>query len=68
MDNNWTKIISTSDSIKAEMIKGFLTENEIETFLLNKKDSSYHFGEVEIYVQAENALKAKHLINSNNLL
>jgi hypothetical protein len=35
---------------------------------MDKKDSAYGaFGELELYVQRENVLKAKHILNSKEL-
>lgn len=47
---------------KAELLKGLLVENEINAVIINKKDSAYLFGEVELYVTINDAVKAKHLI------
>lgn len=46
----------------AEMVKDILKENHIEAILLNKQDSLYLFGEIEVYVKPENVIRAKHLI------
>lgn len=62
MDNNWIKIYSTTDIYKAEIYKGILEENDIKVILLNKQDSAYLFGEIEIYVLADNVIKAKRII------
>lgn len=63
----WTLIFSTSAVPEAEMLKGLLMDNGIEVVLINKKDSVYLFGEVEIYVQAEDALLARQLLNPDTL-
>jgi hypothetical protein len=63
----WTLIISTSAAPEAEMLRGMLMENGIESVIINKKDSVYLFGEVEIYVKAEDALLARQLINPETL-
>lgn len=60
----WTLILSTSAEPLAEMLKGMLIDNGIEAVIVNKKDSAYLFGEVELYVQAEDAILARQLINS----
>jgi hypothetical protein len=62
VDKDWVKIYSTSAMYKAELLKGLLTENEINAVIINKKDSAYLFGEVELYVTTNDAVKAKHLI------
>lgn len=66
MDKNWVKIFSTSESYKAEILKGLLLENNIETVIINKKDSAYLFGELELYVRVDNVLKAKRIITTHN--
>ncbi len=64
MDKNWIKIYSTGVSYKAELLKGLLLENEIEAVIINKKDSAYLFGELELYVQLDDVIKAKHILNA----
>lgn len=65
MENDWTKIYSTSKSFQAEMIKGMLEENGIHSVVINKQDSSYLvFGESEVYVKRDDVVKAMNLINS----
>jgi len=64
LEKNWIKIYSTSANYKAELIKGLLFENGIQAVVINKKDSSYLFGELEIYVMPDDVLQAKHIISS----
>jgi len=68
MDKNWTKIYSTGVAYKAELLKGLLFENDIEAIIVNKQDSAYLFGELELYVSAEEAVKAKHIITTHEEL
>jgi len=56
------KIHAVSQEYEAEMIKGILDENEIGCVIVNKKDSAYLFGEIEIFVDAEEAFIAKQFI------
>lgn len=65
MNKDWIKIFSTGENYKAELLKGLLIENNIEAVIINKKDSSYGFGELELYVGAADVVKAKHLITSS---
>lgn len=46
----WFKLYATTNSAEASIIKGMLEENNIPAFVMNKPDSSYLIGEVEIYV------------------
>lgn len=64
MDKNWVKIYSTSANYKAELLKGLLMENGINAIIVNKKDSSYLFGELELYVMSDDAIQAKHIITT----
>lgn len=64
LEKNWIKIYSTSANYKAELIKGLLFENGIQAVVINKKDSSYLFGELEIYVMPDDVLQAKHIIST----
>jgi len=50
---NWKCIFTTDQLYKADAVKDFLAEENIEAFVVNKKDSSYLLGDVELYVQPE---------------
>ena len=62
MNKDWIKIYSTGANYKAELLKGLLFENNIEAVIINKQDSSYLFGELELYVSVDDVVKAKHII------
>lgn len=68
MDKDWTKIYSTGVAYKAELLKGLLIENDIKAVIMNKQDSAYLFGELELYVEAEHAVKARHIITTHEEL
>lgn len=62
---NWVCVYSTDQMYKAELVKGQLVNENIETVVFDKKDSSYNlFGEVELYVQPEDENMAVELIKS----
>jgi len=67
MQNDWVVIFTTSKQYEAEMIHGMLLENEIESVIVNKKDSLYLFGECELLVNRESILLAKTLIQNLDL-
>lgn len=46
-----------------EMLKQFLADNSISAFTIDKRDSSYLFGDIEVYVNQDDVIKAKNLIN-----
>ena len=61
---NWYKLLSTTESYKAEIIRGLLEENQIPVILVNKQDSSYVFlGEIEVHVPVQFKTIALDLIN-----
>jgi hypothetical protein len=61
----WTLIFSCSSLAEAELMKGLLLENGIEAVIVNKRDSVYLIGDVELYVQASDALIALQLLKIN---
>ena len=70
MSNDWVKIYSTSQAHKAEIVQGVLEDNMIKVFKINKRDSMHvHLvhGEIELYVDQENAIKANHIIAKHDL-
>ena len=64
-DNNWTLIYTTNIDFQAEMVKDLIESNEIEVFIINKKDSFYKtIGEIELYVLKEHEDAAKLVIKN----
>jgi hypothetical protein len=59
---DWQIIYKTGNGFHAEMVKGILDENEMQPVLVDKKDTSYHFGLFEIYVAPENVMRALKII------
>ena len=48
---------------QAEVIKQMLLSNSIDAISMNQKDSSYHFGSVNIYTKEKDMKKAKEIIS-----
>jgi len=67
MEENWVLIHRTDMMHKAEIIKAILVDCEINCVIVNKKDSSYLFGDIEIYVHANDAVQAKTIIQNNRM-
>ena len=65
MEGKWIRIFSSADAFRVEILKGLLAEHNIESVVINKKDSAYLFGEVEIYVSVENAFLANQIISNS---
>ena len=67
MKKNWTKVYSSNNPIKTEIIKQMLEEHNINAVEMNQQDSSYNmFGNIQIYVQQEFSKEALKLIEKNN--
>lgn len=62
MEKDWALIYSIGQLYQAEMVKDILEDNGIEVVLLNKQDSFYLFGDIEIYVKHNDVIRAKFLI------
>ncbi|MFI5164681.1 MAG: putative signal transducing protein [Bacteroidia bacterium] len=63
---DWVCIYTSQKLQDAEMTKGLLSFNEINSVVINKQDSSYNmFGYFEVYVNREDAVKAKYVIDNN---
>ena len=67
MEKDWQAIYSSDKPHSIGLIKGLLSDNNIKSIEINKQDSSYLFGEIDLYVKSENVIKAKYLIEKNKL-
>jgi hypothetical protein len=66
MEEGWKLVYFTGDNYQGDLAKELLEENGIQAVVLNRKDSSYTtFGDIEVYVSAEDEESAirilKHL-------
>jgi len=55
-------IYSTGTLYLADLISQMLLEYDIQSFIVNKQDSVYKFGEIELYVNRDQVIRAKKLI------
>ena len=62
MDNNQVLIFSTGKAYVAELVRQMLTDHNMQSFIINKQDSAYKFGDIEIYVHRDHVIRAKKLI------
>jgi hypothetical protein len=62
MEKDWVIVYTTNKMYQAELFRELLADNDIESFVINKQDSSYKFGNIEVYVKRNNILKAKLLV------
>jgi hypothetical protein len=67
MNNKWVKIYTSNEFFKSEMVKQVLVDHEIDAIIINKQDSSYKFGEIEVHIHQNDFQKALETILQNDL-
>jgi hypothetical protein len=65
---NWVKIYSTNQIQQPEIIKSIFEEANIPCSTIDKKDSSYIFGEIEIYVPEEDVAEAITILKEHQIV
>jgi hypothetical protein len=61
--NDWVVAFTADKQYLAEIAMNILEEAGIESYLMNKTDSVLLVGDIEVYVEQDVLLKAKHLLN-----
>jgi len=64
MEKDWVCIYSTITLHLAEIARTLLAEQDIESVIVNKKDSNYLFGSIEVYVKNDHALTGKYVLRN----
>ena len=62
MEINWKKAYSDSLLYRIEIAKAVLADNNIDSVVVNKQDSAYLFGEIELYVPQDELLRGINII------
>ena len=62
MTTEQVHIYSIGNPYQAELIRQMLTDHNIQAFIVNKQDSAYKFGDIELYVNRDHVIRAKKLI------
>lgn len=62
MASDLVRIYSVDKLYQAELLRQMLDDHNIAAFIVNKQDSAYKFGEIELFVHRDNVMKAKMLI------
>ena len=63
--NGWSVVYSDGFPPAVELRRAVLEQHEIPAVVLNKRDSSYLFGFVELLVQDEDLDRAKAVLTSD---
>jgi hypothetical protein len=64
MEKDWQLIHTTDKAESAEYISKVLEKEGLHVVSINKKDSSYQIGEIELYVLKFEAEKASEILNA----
>lgn len=62
MEKEWVKVFEAFDELKVELARQLLEEIEIDSVIINKKDRTYRFGDIELYVHRDNVIRAKQAL------
>jgi len=67
MDNEWICVFITGYYYQALFARECLYDQDIESVIVNKQDSTYLFGDVEIFVRQNDVIKAKHILKTSGI-
>jgi Putative prokaryotic signal transducing protein len=67
MGINWVCIYSSKLAHKVEIVKAVLADNNINSVIVNKQDSAYLFGEIELHVHPDDSMLAIQIIKKEKL-
>lgn len=62
MEKHWIKLFATPNAVQAEIIKQMLEAHDVPAVVINKQDSSYRFGQVELYIHESQEAYARSLM------
>lgn len=62
--NGWEKVFESFLPPRVHLAQVVLQEHDIQAVVLNKQDSSYHFGKCELYVAQTDAILARVILDT----
>ncbi|MFB6257680.1 MAG: putative signal transducing protein [Flavobacteriales bacterium] len=63
MEADWVKVHSSTNKFRVQFLRSLLFEHGIQAVLLDQQDTFYtSIGEVHLYVERDDAMKARNLI------
>jgi len=63
MNPDWEQIFTATQLQQAEMMKAILAQSEIQAVIINKQDSLYKLGDIQLFVKRDDVLRALQIIN-----
>ncbi len=67
MEDNLIEVFAANDMYKIDIIRELLMDNDIESFVLDQKGSSFLIGDIHLYVDKKNETRAKELISNHKI-
>jgi hypothetical protein len=67
MEENMKEVYSANDEYKVDIIREVLSENKIESLVLNQKGSALLLGEIHLYVNEKDEDKALEIISKHEI-
>ncbi|MFM7217465.1 MAG: putative signal transducing protein [Bacteroidota bacterium] len=64
---DWVRAYITNQPHRAEIVVAVLEDHDIEAHMIDKRDSSYLFGDIEVFVHPKDLEASSRLINENEL-
>ena len=62
MENEWIAIAGFADDVRGQIAVERLLTNGVDAVAVDKRDSIYKIGEIEIFVHRDNVIIAKEII------
>ncbi len=62
MENEWVVIAGFTDDVRSQIAVERLLTSGIDAVAVDKRDSIYRIGEIEVFVHRDNVLIAKDII------
>lgn len=66
-ENDFVLVYTSNRPLEIEAAISLLAEQKIPTFTINKQDSNYIFGEIELYVPEADVWRAHQILVENEL-
>jgi len=66
-ENDFVLVYTSDRPLEIEAAISLLAEQKIPTFTINKQDSNYIFGEIELYVPEADVWRAHQILVENEL-
>ena len=63
--NDWQPVFKDERQHRAEIVKSVLKDADIAAVVVNKKDSAYGFGILEVRVQPDDILRAIKIVKED---